>query len=126
MKYSKQRELILKTLETNVVHPTADYIYAIVKEDMPNISLATVYRNLNQLSAEGVIKKIEGLEPVAHFDHNTHNHHHFICSSCNKVYDVPYKLIPNLSDIILLETGLRLESCEISLKGLCQACQKNN
>ena len=89
MKYSRQRDLILKALRENVVHPTADFIYTVLKEKEPNLSLATVYRNLNLLANEGIIRKIEGLDGVAHFDHNTHNHYHFICSKCNKVYDVP-------------------------------------
>ena len=49
MKYSKQREHILKTLRENVIHPTADEIYALARKEMPSLSLATVYRNLNQI-----------------------------------------------------------------------------
>ena len=57
MKYSKQREHILKTLRENVIHPTADEIYALARKGMPSLSLATVYRNLTSwrktaLSAE--------------------------------------------------------------------------
>ena len=61
MKYSRQRDLILKALRENVVHPTADFIYTVLKEKEPNLSLATVYRNLNLLANEGIIRKIEGL-----------------------------------------------------------------
>ena len=57
MNYSKQRELILNTLKENVVHPTAEYLYEILKENNPNLSLGTVYRNLNQLAENGTIKK---------------------------------------------------------------------
>ena len=59
MNYSKQREIILDTLRNNVVHPTAEYIYEILKEEDSKISLATLYRNLNQLADKGIIKKIE-------------------------------------------------------------------
>lgn len=62
MNYSRQREVILQTLKDNVVHPTAEYLYAILKEKEPNMSLATLYRNLNQLADNGIIKKIDGLE----------------------------------------------------------------
>ena len=57
MNYSRQRDIILQTLKANVVHPTAEYLYAVLKEKEPNISLATLYRNLNQLSDNGIIKK---------------------------------------------------------------------
>lgn len=98
MKYSKQRELILKVLSENVVHPTADFVYEIIKKEMPNISLATVYRNLNQLAANGMIKKAEGLDGSVHFDCNTHPHYHFICNRCNKIYDIPYDIAPALGE----------------------------
>lgn len=47
MNYSRQREIILNTLKENVVHPTAEYLYGVLHEKEPNISLATLYRNLN-------------------------------------------------------------------------------
>ena len=57
MKYSRQRELILETVMENPVHPTADTVYAMVREQEPNISLGTVYRNLNLLAEQGIDRK---------------------------------------------------------------------
>ena len=57
MNYSKQRETILNTLKENVVHPTAEYLYDVLKRENSSISLATLYRNLNQLAENGIIKK---------------------------------------------------------------------
>ena len=76
MKYSRQRDLILKALRENVVHPTADFIYTVLKEKEPNLSLDTVYRNLNLLANEGIIRKIEGLDGgeslfFSHYDPKT-------------------------------------------------------
>ena len=96
MNYSRQREIILETLKSNVVHPTAEYLYAILKAKAPNISLATLYRNLNQLADNGVIKKIDGLEAPSHYDHNTHEHYHFICDECKRVFDVSSDVAPNI------------------------------
>lgn len=126
MKYSKQRELILKTLQENVIHPTADEIYAIARKEMPTLSLATVYRNLNQLAESGIIHRINGLDGSVHFDHNLCKHYHFICTECNKVYDVEYDIAPDLADKVLAETGLFVESVDISLKGICPDCKKTN
>ena len=114
MKYSKQRELILKTLQENVIHPTADEIYNIARKEMPSLSLATVYRNLNQLAENNVIRKIESLDGSVHFDHNLCNHYHFICTKCHKVYDVPYDVAPDLADKVLAKTGLLVENFDIS------------
>ena len=55
MIYSKQRELILKAVLENRVHPTADAVFSFLKPDHPELSLATVYRNLNQLAKNGLL-----------------------------------------------------------------------
>ena len=68
MKYSRQREIILNTVMENPVHPTADMVYSILREENPNISLGTVYRNLNYLAAEGIIRKITMPEGCDRFD----------------------------------------------------------
>lgn len=126
MKYSKQRELVLKTLRENVVHPTADFLYEILRKELPSISLGTVYRNLNQLAESGMIRRIDGLDGCVHFDHNLNSHYHFICTKCNKVYDVPYDVAPEIADKVMQKTGLIVESYDISFKGICPECHKKN
>lgn len=125
MKYSRQRELILKTLKENPVHPTADFIYELLRKELSSISLATVYRNLNQLAENGIIKKVPGLDGSIHFDHSIHPHYHFICTKCNKVYDVPYDVAPNPAEKLYERTGLTAESCDLSFKGICKDCRKD-
>ena len=105
MNYSRQRDIILQTLKANVVHPTAEYLYAVLKEKEPNISLATLYRNLNQLSDNGIIKKIDGLEVPSHYDHNTHEHYHFMCDECKRVFDVSCDVAPDIVQKAEDETG---------------------
>lgn len=124
MKYSRQRELVLKTLQENVVHPTAEYLYDVLRKELPTISLATVYRNLNQLAESGMIRRIDGLDGRVHFDHNLNSHYHFICTKCNKVYDVPYDVAPDLADSVTQKTGLIVENYDISFKGICPECHK--
>lgn len=126
MKYSKQREHILKVLQENAVHPTADEVCSLARRDMPALSLATVYRNLNQLAENGIIRRIDCLDGSVRFDHNLCKHYHFICTKCNKVYDVPQDIAPDLADKVLNQTGLVIESADISLKGICPDCQNNN
>ena len=71
MNYSKQREKILDVLSNNAVHPTAETLLELLKSENANIGFTTLYRNLNKLAQAGIIKKIDGLESSAHFDHNT-------------------------------------------------------
>lgn len=125
MNYSKQREIILNTLKENVVHPTAEYLYAKVKEKDPKISLATLYRNLNQLTENGIIKKIDGLENSSHYDHNTHNHYHFICKKCNRVYDIKSEVAPDLINKTEELTDFLIENHDIVFSGICKDCRQS-
>ena len=126
MNFSKQRELILDVLRQNPNHPTADKLYELVRPLMPSISLATVYRNLNQLVDNGSIRKISGLDGAVHYDHCVEKHYHFICTCCNKVYDVPYNVAEDLEQKLKSFTGLEAQSTELTFKGLCSDCQKSN
>ena len=58
MRYSKQRELILNTVLQNKIHPTADDVYKLLRDEYPGLSLGTVYRNLNFLAEHDMLKKI--------------------------------------------------------------------
>ena len=93
---------------------------------MPSISLATVYRNLNLLVECGAVRKISGLDGSVHYDHCVEKHYHFICTCCNKVYDVPYNVAQDLELKLKSLTGLEAQSTELTFKGLCSDCQNSN
>ena len=125
MNYSRQREVILDTLKRNAVHPTAENLFQIIKDENPetNIGIATVYRNLSKLADLGIIKRIEGLEDAEHFDHNTHTHYHFICNKCRKVYDIDAVVAPELIENTKNQTGFIIDSYDIVFNGVCKDCQ---
>lgn len=123
MRYSKQRELILQTLQKNAIHPSAEQLYELIKREEPAISLATVYRNLNLLAQQKIIKKIDGLEETSHFDHNICPHHHFFCKKCKRIFDINIDIIPNKIDEFLQKDGMNVEEYEVSFRGICANCQ---
>lgn len=123
MNYSKQREIILETLKQNVVHPTAEYLYEKLQKEDSKISLATLYRNLNQLAENGIIKKIDGLESSSHYDHNTFVHYHFMCDNCKKVFDISSDVAPDLIKKIEEETGFTVTSHDVVIHGICKNCK---
>lgn len=125
MNYSRQREIILDTLKENVVHPTAEYLYAKIQEKDPKISLATLYRNLNQLTENGMIKKIDGLETSSHYDHNTHEHYHFICTKCRRVFDIDAEVAPELIRRTEEKTDFLIENHDIVFSGICKDCRQS-
>ncbi len=122
MNYSRQRELILETLKEYAIHPNAEELYTQVHEKDKNISKGTLYRNLNRLAEEGIIKKIDGLDTTSHFDHNIHEHYHFICTKCGRIYDIEKgeTKFPKID----VQKGFQVTSSDIILKGLCQNCNK--
>ena len=121
MRYSKQREAILSILRETDSHPTADWVYAQVRHDLPHISLGTVYRNLTQLEQQGQIRRIVD-QGHSRFDANLMPHHHFRCLHCANIYDLHIehvdfpKTMPD--DARFKVTGMKLELLEI-----CNDCQ---
>lgn len=125
-KRSRKREAILSFLETRKDHPTAQMVYDHVKEDIPNISLGTVYRNLNQLSEAGIIKRLRfGEEDMDRFDADTSLHHHFICNCCHSVSDLPIENLPPLSNLKVTHFNGEITGYNISFNGICEECKKN-
>ena len=79
LKYSRQRESIKACLMSRKDHPTADALYTSIREQFPNISLGTVYRNLNLLVELGEIRKLSCGDGTDHFDYDTSPHYHYVC-----------------------------------------------
>ncbi len=88
LKKSKQRDEILKILLKKNYHPTTEDIYMLVKKKLPNVGIATIYRNLEQLNRIGTVVKIDLPDGAACYDGNVEKHHHIICNECGKVNDV--------------------------------------
>jgi Fur family peroxide stress response transcriptional regulator len=126
MKYSRQRAAILNFLKSRKDHPTAELVYSNVKEEFPNISLGTVYRNLNQLADAGMVAKLSfGLAATDHFDYNTTPHQHFICNKCKAVIDLP--MASDFSDIDKTASeGFdgQIEGHRLYFCGICKDCLK--
>lgn len=121
-----QRTLILETIRNLKNHPTADEVYETIVNDHPNISRGTVYRNLNQLSEDGIIKRIPIPGAAEHFDHLVHNHYHARCLDCGNIYDVQMENLPVLEDLITDKKGFVFTGYDILFKGTCHHCSHKN
>ena len=91
MRNTRQKTLIFEELRKHSDHPAADEIYNAVRKILPNISLGTVYRNLEAMASQGKILKIEQAGGQKRFDPNPDPHPHFRCMKCGCIEDVPYK-----------------------------------
>ncbi|MEF8846848.1 MAG: transcriptional repressor [Candidatus Paceibacterota bacterium] len=114
-----QRQVILNYLKKADCHPTAKEVHTAVEEDLPRISLGTVYRNLKELVEEGKIQKIAGEE--VRYDWNNSSHGHFICKECEEVYDISL----NCEDLIEKVQVGEVETCQVYFYGICEDCKDN-
>ena len=126
-----QRETILQAIRKMRTHPTAMEVYLEVRKKIPNISLGTVYRNLEIMSKKGLIRKLTG-EYSNRYDGMVENHFHFICKKCNKIYDIPDKNNEYINKIIQeqiikmkekTKDKYEINECELIFYGFCNRCK---
>ena len=119
---SKPRELVRSVLFSGrLFHPTAEEVYRQIKKKKSDISLGTVYRNLNLLSQSGEVKKISGAGEQDRFDFRTKEHSHFRCTSCGTIADI--FIMPRCFNK-LVDDGYAITSTNIVIDGLCPKCAK--
>ena len=125
MRMTRQRQVILETLQEHNIHPTADEVYELVRKKLPRISWGTVYRNLEVLSELGKILKLELAGSQKRFDGYAENHYHIRCMRCDRVDDAPCGMIPDLEDRIVNESGYKVMGHRLEFVGLCADCQQH-
>jgi Fur family peroxide stress response transcriptional regulator len=126
VRHSKKRDAMLNLMRGTKCHPTADWIYQGMKEIYPDISLATVYRNLNQLCEERLVMRVGVVDGHERFDADVSPHAHFFCECCGTVLDLPdnaptHKYLESLSE----QYGFVAKSHEFKLHGRCNDCVEN-
>jgi Fe2+ or Zn2+ uptake regulation protein len=120
---TKQRQEILGLLVHSKSHPTADWIYQKLKKKFKNLSLGTVYRNLRILKEKGEIWELNFGTGFSRFDAISHSHYHFVCDSCQNIYDIKIPPMKNLDDRVMQLTGFRILSHRLIFFGLCDVCK---
>jgi Fe2+ or Zn2+ uptake regulation protein len=123
---TRQRAVILDILrKSETSHPTADQIYRESRKVLPNISLGTVYRNLNFLSEQGQVHEIRtNTESSSRFECDCPPHAHFHCTLCQSVHDIPLpESLKNLEwgDGTPIST---VSAMELHLLGACSGCEE--
>lgn len=123
---SQQRERILELLKGTDTHPTANWLYARLRKDFPNLSLGTVYRNLAVLAEQGLISRIDFDSTFDRFDANTRHHYHFICDICGAIIDLDLPVDESLNRRVRATSGLEARWHDIQFRGICETCAKKN
>jgi Fur family transcriptional regulator, ferric uptake regulator len=121
---TKQRTIILEELRNVRTHPTALELYIIVKEQLPKISLGTIYRNLEFLAKIGKIIKLESAGCENRYDGFTEEHHHIRCLECGKVGDIFAKCERDIKVIAQEKTDFLVEEHKLEFTGYCPVCKE--
>ena len=125
-KHIRKRDAILSCLRQTTEHPSADWVYAKLKPEIPDLSLGTVYRNLALFKEQGLITSLGTVKGVERFDGNTAPHVHYICSGCGKVLDLAEIQVPEeLNASAAKASGGLVDSCQLTFTGICKNCNNN-
>ena len=125
-KHFRKRDAILQYLRSTDVHPSAETVYEHLKPQIPDLSLATVYRNLALFKKEGLIMSVSTVNGVERFDGNPKPHVHFVCNDCAAVLDLHDMPLPStLTSDAESCFGGRVSACHLLLSGTCRNCINN-
>ena len=123
---TRQREVVLEEVRSGL-HPTADEIYEKVRKRLPQISMGTVYRNLDTLVSLGQIQKLGPSNPQMRFDGNTCEHYHITCIHCGKIEDISFEqtddCVMNLENALGNLTKFGIFGHKLEFIGICATCR---
>lgn len=123
LRITKQRQLILDELCKLTSHPTADELYYLLRKKMPRISLGTVYRNLEILSDQGLIQKLDIGGTQKRFDGNATTHYHIRCTKCGRVDDLDLPTDSNIEKEASKVTDFQILRHRLEFSGICPDCK---
>ena len=122
LKVTHQRLAILKYLDENNTHPTAEEIYSKLKQKNPSLSKTTVYNSLEVLKKYGIIQSLTICGSEHRYDFKEGMHHHFLCKKCGKIIDIHISC-PNIQKV--KRYGHEIEEIHGYFKGVCKNCLNN-
>jgi Fur family peroxide stress response transcriptional regulator len=129
LRYSKPREAILAFFQERPAHVSAEALHLILKRRGENLSLSTVYLNLNVLAEAGLVREFSGVHGEALYDNNVEPHYHLICRVCNDIVDLPALTIGGTTPTQHLKrhaeqkSGWAVDEPVLNLTGVCHQCQ---
>lgn len=122
MRMTSQRTVVLEYLRSVKNHPSAGEVYEAVRERLPGISLATVYRTLAWLADNGEALELKYGDKASRYDGDTSEHSHLTCAGCGRVLDVNLSAPVVDARQIMRQLGAELHGRRLEMTGLCKEC----
>lgn len=117
-----QREIIYRALSSTRTHPSPEAIFEVVKEQIPSISLGTVYKNIKTFVESGLLKEVSEHHGSLRLDANMSPHHHLVCSECKAILDLEETEVEPVRLKRRLPGGFRVHRFSVEVIGLCATC----
>jgi Fur family peroxide stress response transcriptional regulator len=122
LKVTAPRLAVMEYLESNSTHPSAERLFADLRERHPSLSLSTVYKTLEAFLRAGVCRRIAGEGMRLRVDGTLHPHDHAVCRSCGRIFDVAAALYPRSRPPTQLPGGLAVTGVRVEYEVICSAC----
>ena len=122
LRRSKQRSRMLELLRETDKHPTATWLYDELRQEFPTVSLGNVYRNLSILVDQGFVRKLDFGSTFDRYELADEQHAHFVCRSCNRIYDLPMPDFGDYAERVTTTDGHELMSARVEFFGQCREC----
>ena len=123
---TRQRLAIFEALAASREHPSAEDIHRAVRRRVPQLSLATVYKNLEALRDIGAVSDVNALHEHGRYEAALPGtgvgtpHHHLVCVDCRKVVDLHD---PELDDLRVADAkGFEVRALKVQVEGVCPEC----
>jgi Fur family peroxide stress response transcriptional regulator len=118
-----QRQVLYEVMQEMDGHPSPEEVYAHVRERIPSISLATVYKNLHLFIASGLLREVSLHHGSLRVECNSEPHHHLVCTRCRAILDIAEDELGISGKPHRLANGFLAQRFAVDVLGLCAACQ---
>jgi Fur family transcriptional regulator, peroxide stress response regulator len=121
LRVTPQRLAVLRVLMRSHDHPAPEAVFQRVRDDLPSVSLGTVYKVLASLEAAGLASRVGVPGDANRYDANLAPHHHLICTGCGDVADLEH---PGLAPVLPRQLGGFVpREARVQIFGLCAGCK---
>jgi Fur family peroxide stress response transcriptional regulator len=124
IRITPQRLAVYEALARDGSHPTAESIHARLRSGMASLSLATVYRILEFLEREQLVRRVSTTDAAGRFDANLSRHHHLVCRTCGRMTDFEEQFLERPVLPRALPGSFRAEELDVRILGTCQSCRR--
>ncbi len=125
IRMTQSRKAILSALGGTGAHPTADEVYSLVRAELPKVSLGTVYRNLDLLAKQGLIRTLATAGEQRRYDGMLDDHDHIRCEVCGRVDDIELGNTERLEELLVDGRGYEVHGYTLCFTGVCRECAGN-